>query len=77
MNNNLDAVIICPLTTKIKTTRAACCLKTHINNLPKDSEVLTFHIRSASKERFIKKIGDITVEELKQIKFGLIDILHY
>jgi len=57
MNNNLDVVIICPLTTKIKNYKGCLLLKINqLNKLSKDSEVLTFHIRSASKERFIKKL---------------------
>lgn len=78
MNENLDVLIICPLTTSLKNYKGCLVLKKdNLNKLSKDSEVLTFHVRSISKERLVKKVGEITDEELKQIKMGLIEILHY
>ncbi len=78
MNDHLDVILICPLTTIIKNYKGCLLLKKNeLNKLSKDSEVLTFHIRSIAKERLIKKVGEISDEELKQIKVGLIEILHY
>lgn len=78
MNDNLDVLIICPLTTKLKNYKGCLVLKKNtLNKLPQDSEALTIHIRSISKERLIKKVGEITDDELKEIKMGLIEILHY
>lgn len=78
MNDNLDVAIVCPLTSKVKNYKGCLVLKKNqLNNLTKDSEILTFHVRSVSKERFIKKVGEISDDELKQIKIGLIEILHY
>lgn len=78
MNENLDVLIICPLTTSIKNYKGCLVLKkNNLNQLLKDSEVLTFHVRSISKERLIKKVGEISDDELKSIKVGLIEILHY
>lgn len=78
MNENLDVLIICPLTTSLKNYKGCLVLKkNNLNQLSKDSEVLTFHVRSISKERLIKKVGEISDEELKSIKVGLIEILHY
>ncbi len=78
LNKYLRIVIACPLTTKIKNYKGNLVLKpTNQNGLIKTSEVLTFHIRSISKERLIKKVGSITEGELKHIKHGLDDILIY
>ena len=41
------------------------------------SEVLIFQIRSISKERLINKIGQITEEQLEELKQGLTDLLKY
>ena len=38
---------------------------------------MIFHLRSISKERLVKKIGEITEEELNELKEGLDDILRY
>lgn len=43
----------------------------------KTSEVMTIHIRSISKERFKKKIGYITKNELSVIIESLTKILKY
>ena len=47
------------------------------NGLSQTSEILTFHVRSVSKERLVKKIGKINVAELNELKDGLNDILTY
>ena len=47
------------------------------NGLLKDSEILIFHIRSISKERLIRKIGNISKVQLDELKQGLDDILRY
>ncbi|MFV0266373.1 MAG: type II toxin-antitoxin system PemK/MazF family toxin [Draconibacterium sp.] len=36
-----------------------------------------FHIRSISKERLVKKLGEISVQQLTELKEGLNDILRY
>lgn len=78
MNDNLGIHIVCPLTSKIKNYIGDLILKADATNgLSSDSEVLTFQIRTASKQRFIQKIGVITPEQLLQIKKGLSDILTY
>jgi len=78
MNSHLNIVICCPLTTKVKNYKGNVVLEPNItNNLLKISEVLTFHIRSISKERMVKKIGAIKSTELSQIKKCLDEILNY
>ena len=78
LNDNLNIVIVCPLTTKIKGFKGNVILQPNLKNkLQKESEVLTFHIRSVSKERLKKKIGVISKIELKQIKKTLNDLMKY
>lgn len=78
LNQYLQIVICCPLTTKIKNYKGNVVLQPNEkNNLVDTSEVLTFHIRSVAKERLGKKIGKITSTELSQIKSCLNDLLTY
>lgn len=78
LNMHLIVVITCPLTTKIKKYKGNVVLQpSAINNLTQPSEILTFNIRSVSKEQLVRKIGDISVTELSLIKQGLEDILRY
>ena len=74
----LKVVIVCPLTTKIKNYKGNVILTPdEINGLTKESEILTFHIRSVSKDRLKTRIGLITNDQLTVIKHGLNDILRY
>ncbi|MCF6359624.1 MAG: type II toxin-antitoxin system PemK/MazF family toxin [Cyclobacteriaceae bacterium] len=78
LNEHLKVVITCPLTTKIKNYKGNVVLQPgEINKLTQSSEILTFHIRSVSKERLVRKIGNISDDELAIIKQGLDDILRY
>lgn len=78
MNELLQVVIVCPLTTKVKNYKGNVVLRPdNKNNLDRASEILTFHIRSVSKVRLKNKIGNITEDEIAQVKQGLDDILRY
>lgn len=78
MNEHLEVVITCPLTSKIKNYKGNVVLEPNTKNgLSHPSEILTFHLRSMSKERLIKKVGKISTTELKEIKECLNDILRY
>lgn len=78
LNNYMPIIIACPLTTKIKAYKGNLILNPdEINGLSSKSEVLTFHIRSLSKERLVKKMGRISEKQLGEIKSGLGDILRY
>ena len=78
LNANLGICIACPISSKIK-NYAGCLtlLNNRTNNLPTDSAVLVFQIRALAKERLIKKIGEITISELKKITELLNEILIY
>ena len=78
VNKYLKVVIVCPLTTKIKNFKGNIVLQPNAENgLSQTSEILTFHVRSVSKEQLVKKIGKINVAELNELKDGLNDILTY
>ncbi len=78
LNEYMPIVIACPLTTKIKSYKGNNVLEPDATNgLSAKSEVLTFHIRSISTERLVKKIGRITEKQLEELKVGLGDILRY
>lgn len=78
LNKYLKVVIVCPLSTSIKNYKGNVVLQPDaINGLMKESEVMIFHVRSVSKERFKKKIGSISSQQLSEIKQGLDDILRY
>ncbi len=75
-NENKDIVIIIPLTSRLKNFYGGIILTpTDKNGLTETSEVLTFHIRSISTERLVRKIGSISQDELSEISRGLEDIL--
>ncbi len=78
LNKYLNIVVVCPLTTKIKNYKGNLVLKpTEQNGLDNTSEILTFHVRSISKDRLVRKTGKISENELEQIKSGLNEILKY
>jgi len=78
MNDHLGISIICPLSTKVK-NYAGCLIleKDAINGLEQDSEIITFQVRTLTAERFIRKLGEITEDQLREIKKGLTEILTY
>ncbi len=78
LNTYLKVVIACPLTSKIKNYKGNLIIEPNeTNGLETKSEVLTFHVRSVSKVRLVKKIGTISDAELKTIKTCLDEILTY
>ena len=78
LNQYLNVVITCPLTTKVKGYKGNVVLQPNKDNkLTQSSEILVFHIRSIAKERLVRKIGTIAPHELAQLKQGLDDMLRY
>ena len=66
LNKHLPIVISAPRTTKIKKYQGNPIIQPNtVNGLTKTSEILVFHIRSISKERFVRKTGEISSNELK------------
>ncbi len=78
LNQYLNVVITIPLTTSIKNYKGNPILAPDAQNGLRDpSEMLVFHIRSISKDRLRKKIGQIEPQELKTALKTLNDILTY
>jgi mRNA interferase MazF len=78
MNQYLNVVIVCPLTTSVKNYKGNVVLTPNADNkLNKPSEILTFHVRSVAKDRLKNKMGRISAHELAQVKQGLEDLLRY
>jgi mRNA interferase MazF len=78
MNDNLGICIVCPLSSKIKNYAGCLVVEKQIaSGLDYDSEIITFQIRTLAKERFIRKTGEISAEQLSAIKKGLNEILTY
>lgn len=78
MNDNLGVAIVCPISSKIKNYATCVQLKkSATNNLKQNSEIITFQIRTISKNRLMKKLGKITNEELAEIFRGLNTVLNY
>lgn len=76
LNTYLNIIICCPLTTKIKNYKGNLILEPNKENgISRPSEVLTFHIRSISKERIVRRIGQISEEEVLILKKNLNEIL--
>ena len=78
MNNHLKIAIVCPLTSRIKNYTGCLVLTVNSKNgLEADSEIITFQVRTVSGERFLKRIGEITEEELMEIRKKLMEVLTY
>lgn len=78
LNEHLEVVIACPLTSQIKRYKGNVIVESNADTgLKVPSEILTFHVRSISKKRLIKKVGQITESELEEVKRTLDDILRY
>ncbi len=70
--NLSEMVMVCPMTSKIKLYPQDIVIEPReLNKLDKRSEVLIGQTRMVSKERVVKKIGEITQTELEQIFAGL------
>ena len=78
LNQHLTIVIVVPLTTKVKRYKGnPVLMPTQTNGLQNESEMLVFHIRSVSKDRLIRKVGDIEADELDRAMKTLNDVLKY
>lgn len=78
LNTHAPVTIVCPLTTKLKHYHGNVILEPNTeNNLKQISEILTYHVRSLSKERLKKRIGSISELQYRQVRNCLDDIFRY
>jgi mRNA interferase MazF len=76
MNTHFPVVIVCPLSSTIKNYEGCVVIsKNKLNGLTVDSEVISFQVRTVSKERLLKKLGVITNTQLSLVVNGLNDLL--
>lgn len=78
LNRYLPVVIAAPLTSKVKRYKGNPILKpSKANGLEHESELLVFQIRSVSKDRLVKKMGNVNPAEIEQSIKTLNDLLKY
>ncbi|KIA85993.1 type II toxin-antitoxin system PemK/MazF family toxin [Kaistella jeonii] len=66
------STIICPITTKIRNAEfIRVFLDSKKNNLFEDCEIMIDQVRALDNSRFIKKIGMISPQIIKDVKIGL------
>ncbi|MCK9272635.1 type II toxin-antitoxin system PemK/MazF family toxin [Candidatus Gracilibacteria bacterium] len=71
-NQNNNIFIVCPITSKLKKYYGDLIVKPNkTNGLSEISEILGFQIRTLSKERLIKKIGNIEKFEVDNVLNGI------
>jgi mRNA interferase MazF len=76
MNTHFPVVIVCPLSSTIKNYEGCVVIsKNKLNGLAVDSEVISFQVRTVSKERLLKKLRVITNTQLSLVVNGLNDVL--
>lgn len=78
MNEYLNTVIVCPLTSKVRNYKGNPVLKPEdFTGLQIKSEILVFQIRNISKERLKRKLGVISPHTLNEIKETINDLLKF
>lgn len=78
LNEHLQVVIACPITTKIKGYKGNPILQPKSKNgLKEESEVLVFHLRSISKSRLVERIGSIEKNEIEAIRTTVNDLMRF
>jgi mRNA interferase MazF len=78
MNSALPVAIVVPMSSQLKSYPTSVLLRPNrVNGLKKDAEALPFQVRTLAKVRFIKRIGRVTPEELRNIVKGLFVVLTY
>jgi mRNA interferase MazF len=76
LNKYLPIVISAPLTTKIKNYQGNPVIEPNDRNgLTKNSELMMFDIQSISKERLVRKVGEISSSELEMAIQTLGDLM--
>lgn len=78
MNNNLNLVLVCPLTSKIYGYKGHPIVEPNSETgLKHPSEVLVFQIRAVANKRLRKKIGMLDMATIDEIHQTVQKILKY
>jgi mRNA interferase MazF len=73
----LELKVVVPLTDPAKKTYNwhVPIKSSKVNGLPKDSIADCFQIKSISKDRFERKMGKLSDEDMEEVKIGLMKVL--
>jgi len=73
----LQLKVVVPVTDGIRLVREwhVSLKPTKANGLLKDSVADCFQVKSVSQERFVKKLGTLTIEEMDDVKLCLMKVL--
>lgn len=78
LNDHMPIVIIAPLTSQVKNYKGNPILSpTKLNGLKSESEIILFQIKSVSKMRFKKKIGEINSTVFNECIKTMNDLMKY
>ena len=74
----LKVKVVVPVTDATRSVREwhAVLKKSIQNGLDKDSVADCFQIKSISKDRFISRRGELSEEEMNEIKLGMMKVLN-
>lgn len=76
LNQYAPVVWVCPLSSEIKRYHGDLILKPNkTNGLSKESEVMIMHLRSISKGRLVRKLGEISATDLAKLRKGIQEML--
>lgn len=76
MNKNFQLVWVIPVTSKVKNIFGGLVIVPNTENgLPVPSEALPFQIRSISKNRLLKKLGQLSGLEVRKLQVTINNIL--
>ena len=77
MNKYFSLVWILPVSTKVKHFFGALSVTPNEENgLKEVSEILPFHIRTVSKTRLLRKIGELSKKEVRELVKALKSLLY-
>ncbi|MEQ8908029.1 MAG: type II toxin-antitoxin system PemK/MazF family toxin [Vicingaceae bacterium] len=76
LNQYAPVVWVCPLSSSIKYYHGDLILRPNkTNGLKQKSEVLIMHLRSISKGRLEKKLGQLSKSDLEELRRGIKEVL--
>ncbi|ELS03630.1 growth inhibitor [Xenococcus sp. PCC 7305] len=73
INKYIRTVIIAPMTTKIRSYKSR--IEVEFNQ--KKGQVMLDQLRTIDKQRLIRKLGDLSTKEIKQVLFLLQEMFTY
>lgn len=75
LNESHLSTIVCPITTNVQLESEILRIHLKKNQLARVSDILVDQLRAIDNKRFVKKLGKLTTEQMKQLKESLKIIL--